>query len=508
MSIGTPIISSKQMRRIEEQAFSSGASAEKFMETVASELLELMQDELPHRIGVYVGKGNNGGDGALLANLLYERGFEVDVIALFPISECSELLQKHLKTFEKKKKILSFETSKTLPFSYELVIDALLGTGFSGELKGAFREAIDELNRFEGPVWSIDIPSGLRIDTADVSSQGQKYPPYVIAERTYFLGAPKRCFFEGKNFAALGRLIRVNFGLKVDEPSPFRLIEPTDIQRLLPSINRLRHKFDAGSILGVLSNPKMSGAMALCSLAAFRSGAGFVKLAIREEASPHELAAMAVIPPEVVRCFYHPQPNQGLRDVLQELGSIKACVIGPGYAQDRSAERFLKLFLKEVNLPIVIDGGALGAFVKKRVKYPKVAVLTPHLGELKRLLPISQFPSEEAFELCQRFVEEKRVTLVVKGAPTFIFHPEEPVLVSPFGSPAMATAGSGDVLSGVIAAQLSAGLGPREAAVTGAALHGLAGEFASEQLSPYSLIASDIVEQLPRVLSYFSPKIT
>lgn len=508
MTLGSPIITSQQMRRLEERAFANGESPEKFMDAVAHELLDLMHDELPHRIGVYVGKGNNGGDGALLANLLLERGFDVDIIALFPPKECSELLQKHLKAFETKKKILVFEKVKALPVFYELVIDALLGTGFSGELQGELKEAVDLLNTFEGPVWSIDIPSGLSGDTGHLPRKKSKKPPYVIAERTYFLGASKRGFFEGENFRAIGRLIRVNFGLEVDEPSPFRLLEPIDIQKLLPRVDRLRHKYNAGSVLGILNEPKMSGAMALCSQAAFRSGAGYVKLAIREGAEPEALATMASLPPEVVRSFYHPHPTQGMRDVLKELEPIKACAIGPGYGEDRGSARFLKLFLKEVDLPMVIDGGALYHLAKGRMKLPKVCVLTPHLGELRRLLPVGEFPSEAAFEICQRFVDEKRVTLVVKGAPTFIFHPDEPVLISPFGSPAMATAGSGDVLSGIISAQLAAGLSSRDAAAVGVALHGLSGEFAAEQLSTYSLVASDIVDQLPRVLSHFCPKIT
>jgi len=192
------------------------------------------------------------------------------------------------------------------------------------------------------------------------------------------------------------------------------------------------------------------------------------------------------------------------KEIIEASFNMKAAFIGPGFSTDKKAYLLLKTLLKHLHIPLVLDGGALYHLAKGRLAIPRGSILTPHLGELSRFFDLDDFPGEKSFQRCQDFADNHEVTLVVKGAPTFIFHPKSPILVSAFGSPAMATAGSGDVLSGVIAAQRAAGLNPREAAALGVCLHGLAGEEAAMRLGLYSMMASDIAQSLPDVFIQLS----
>jgi NAD(P)H-hydrate epimerase len=230
----------------------------------------------------------------------------------------------------------------------------------------------------------------------------------------------------------------------------------------------------------------------LSSLAALRGGAGIVKL-LHPAGMEAELSTS---PYELIRVPY----NYKDVDAIVELMN-KACAtfIGPGMGQSPEAKKLLLAVLPRLEKPCVIDADALNIIAQEKATIPKNAIITPHHGEMMRLLHTTEklkldIPS---LEICRTYAEEHEVTLVLKGGPTFIFHPNNPYIVNPTGDPGMATAGSGDVLTGLLAALLAQGLPPKDAAALGVFLHGIAGEVACEDTSSYCMIASDIIFRFP-----------
>ena len=245
----------------------------------------------------------------------------------------------------------------------------------------------------------------------------------------------------------------------------------------LPPIETSRHKYKAGYVLGVAGSLEMPGAAALSSEAVLRSGAGIVRLFTDH---PHGLRN------EVIREKY------SLVRIKKEAERADAYFIGPGLGRDGVVEKRLKALLGGIALPGVIDGDAL--FFLKKV--PPNAILTPHLGEMEWLLK-----KKPTLESCQKYAEKHQTILVLKGPTTTIFHPQKKPVVSTQGDPGMATAGTGDVLTGLIAGLIAQKMKPYEAAILGVYLHGTAGELAAADLTSYCMIASDLLDYLPIVFS-------
>jgi NAD(P)H-hydrate epimerase len=243
----------------------------------------------------------------------------------------------------------------------------------------------------------------------------------------------------------------------------------------LPLIQKSRHKYEAGYVLGVAGSEEMPGAAALSSEAVLRSGAGVVRLFTDH---PCHLRN------EVIREKY------SLPRIKEEAKRANSCFIGPGLGRTKNVEKRLKALLGIIELPCVIDGDALFFLSKNLI--PRNAVLTPHHGEMERLLKKKPTP-----ENCQKYAEENKTTVVLKGSETTIFHPKKKPVVSTHGDPGMATAGTGDVLTGIIAGLLAQKMTPYQAALLGVYLHGIAGELAADALTSYCMIASDLLDVLP-----------
>lgn len=472
--IGLPVVLPEKMVSLENAAFANGTDPAWCMEVVANHIASYIVRSGYKRVKILVGTGNNGGDGARLGALLLER--QVDAELLFLAGTGSELRERHLADFPGIKRPLA-------PFPAregELIIDALFGTGFKGPLPSDIIALIDMINREKRTVYSIDIPSGLD------GASGEPQPVAFFAKITFYCALPKEGFFLGRGFAYVGQLIHVPIGIDCTIDAPWYLIGLSDLHP--PPIDRLRYKFEAGVVSGCIASSAMAGAGILSAHAALRAGSGYVRLAFTKEGK----SAESLAPLEAVK-YACDKPEA----VLAVLNDAHAAWIGPGLPETGVGRTLVEAFLQEIAIPCVIDGGALFHLSQmKNYKLPKNAVLTPHRAEMHRLAPLTGGRADS--EICQSFVDKHKVTLVLKGAPTWIFHPNTPALISPFGDPGMATAGSGDVLTGVIAAQLAAGLTPREAAFFGAALHGISGYLAAQNLSSYSLMARDIIDYLPK----------
>jgi NAD(P)H-hydrate epimerase len=462
------VVTSAEMARLDKLSIQEGCSEEKFISEAGRKVAECAMKLGLKRVTLLIGKGNKGADAFAAGAVLLQEGVSVEAIEPFEKGQGSEWNQKFRSRFLAK----GGQVSKQLEFQ-GLIIDGLLGTGFKGKVEGSLARIIEKANESGRPILAIDIPSGLDGTTGEAKGAAIK------ATQTVTLGFPKMGLFLGEGWNLAGRVRVESFGLpqKFEEMAKAVALIPDETQLKLPPMKRNRHKYQAGYVLGYAGSQLFRGAPKLAGIAALRAGAGIVQLFSNGEVGevPLELIARKWSAPAWTR----------------EMKRSSAVFVGPGLGKETSIG-----FLKTAVIPCVIDADALSL----GAAYPKHSILTPHVGEMLRLLGLKKTPSEKALlELSQEFVDKKKVILILKRAPTFIFSHQSLPIIIPRGDPGMATAGSGDVLTGILAALLAQGMGCFEAARLGAYVHAMAGEMAAEKRTSYGLIASDLIDELGSV---------
>lgn len=490
------VVKAQEMARIEKLAYSQGASEEEFMNQAGFGVAELAQRIIAKlhakpKIILLCGSGNNAGDAYVAGKLLHAGGFVVSALSFAPYDKSSPLCQLQSKRFVDAGGVIHYiQDPQDIKFGdAELLIDGILGTGFHGEVKGLFKEAIEKANASSIPILAIDIPSGINGSTGEVGGSA------IQAYATLFLGLPKvGCFFE-RAWNHAGDIHVFDFGLGEkfinEAKADYLLIEDATVGHLLPKINRTRHKYQAGYVIGIGGSKGMPGAPVMTSFSALRAGAGIVRLFHPEEME----AELAFAPYEVIRQGY---PSGDAKPILEAMNRASAIFVGPGIGTSSAALKILEQVLPVVNKPCVIDADALTLLSAHSIRLPPQTIMTPHHGEMKRLLKTQEELSfEQLLERSRAFSQEKNITLVLKGAPTFIFHPHTVPYICSRGDPGMATAGSGDVLTGIIAAFLAQTKDPLKAALLGVQLHAVAGEYASKKETPFCMTATDITAALP-----------
>lgn len=491
------VVKASEMSRIEKAALKAGSSDMAFMEAAGLGISLCCQNFLKKNASVEIillcGKGNNAGDAYVAGLQLMKMGYQVVAWEFFPPKESSPL-KKHqqerfsahggrFKTIYQKADIEIQRPS--------LFLDGLFGTGFQGRLEGFLTEAIEIINHCGQPIFSIDIPSGLNGNTGAVETTAIK------AAKTLFLELPKTGFFIGNGWNYIGELESVDFGLPrqfIDEAhQDFLLLVPSQVASYLPSIQPNRHKYEAGYVVGLTGSSGMSGAAMLSGASSLRAGAGIVRLWHPEGTQ----AEMSTIFPELLHNYY----AHNFEELIASFNKASANYFGPGIGRSQETFNILSRLLQSVSSPCVLDADALFFLSEtSHIRLPNNSILTPHKGEMDRLLDITDkgIPlDDDYFRRCQEFTDLNQITLVLKGAPSLIFSPNTTPFISTRGSPGMATAGSGDVLTGIIAALLGQKLAPLHAALLGVYLHGMAGELAAKEKTAYSLIASDLINTLP-----------
>lgn len=490
------IVTPKQMHSIEQEAYQNGASEEDFMEEAGSGVALIAHDyaeayHIDRNIVLLCGKGNNAGDAYVAGIHLLKLDYKVVALQLWPLEECTPLCRKHHQQFTIDgglvKDVRHLE-DLILPH-YGLVIDGLFGTGFKGQVKEPISSIIRLINQSKLPIISVDIPSGLNGEDGTVGSEA------IMATETAFLGLPKKGFFLNEGWNFIGKLRYVDFGLEhhyiEDLDSKFLMLTSDTVKQWLPVIQRNRHKYHRGHVIGLAGSPSMPGAALLSSYAALNGGAGIVHLMH----PPGMEMLLACSPYEIIKVPFEYGKTD---DLIASLNKASAVYMGPGLGRSKETQELLKKILPLLKKPCVLDADALFMLSENAIALPEQTILTPHHGEMQRLLghKSPENLDEQFLDQCQAYCEKMQVTLVLKGAPTFILSPFEPILVNPTGDPGMATAGSGDVLTGLIAALASQNVHPRKAAALGVYLHGLAGEYGSEIKTSHCLIASDLIENL------------
>lgn len=510
------IVTSSEMKRCDHHAIHAlHIPAIVLMENAGRSVV----DEIARQFGalagkrfiIFCGKGNNGGDGFVAARHLFNRSAEVTVILLSRPS----VLQGEAKTqYTALKRIAALssdptslqilewgarEISSMLPRS-DFVIDAMFGTGFDGEMKGAYKSALDWINNSTGSKVSIDIPSGLNADTGIIQGSAVK------ADLTVTLGWKKAGLIlnDGISYSGLVKVVDISIpraSIK-DSLDALYVVEESDIRSVLPVRSSQAHKHTMGKVLVLAGSTGLTGAAAMTSTAAMRAGAGAVVLG-----TPH--SAYPVLAKKLTEVMVRPLAEtadgslsmKGLDEIRLYISWADVLVLGPGLSLHQETQELVRLLIAQTRLPIVLDADGLGAFSLHKKALAKhlsdEVILTPHIGELSRLTQIPAGTIErERIQIAKKVANEFNVTLVLKGAPTVIASNHKECFINKTGNPGMATAGAGDVLAGVMGGLWAQGMERTQAAYSAAYLHGLAGDIAKLKFGEKSLMAMDIHDHI------------
>ena len=448
------------------------------------------------QIVVFAGPGNNGGDALAVARMLSQKNYRVEVFLFNTKGKLSDECQINLTRLKDCGSIYFTEISTQFdpPVLSEkhLVIDGLFGTGLNKPLNGGFAAVVKYINASKAQVVSIDIPSGLmgEDNTYNIRSN------IVRANVTLSIQLPKLSFFFPENEEIVGEWELLDIGLKQSfinaATSPYATIEEQEIKRLLEPRKRFAHKGCFGHGLLIAGSYGMAGASILASKACLRSGVGL--LTVHVPIHNHDILQISV-PEAIVHTDIHDryfaQPT--------DLGSYDALAIGPGLGQEEDTALAMMEQIQGSNIPIVLDADAINILSSHRnwlSRIPKRCILTPHIGELERLIG-------KCMDTYERLTKVKELAaylqsyIVIKGAWSTIVTPEGNFYMNPTGNPGMATAGSGDVLTGILLGLLAQGYSQEDACKLGIYLHGLAGDIAADNLTEMAMTAGDIIQAIP-----------
>jgi NAD(P)H-hydrate epimerase len=470
------VLSLKEMAALEEQAFQSGITAAALMEAAGEAMAERIAAIYPgtRNFLVLVGKGNNGGDGLVVArHLAVKKENRVEIVLTAPEDQLGELPRAQLAQVRDgfpELDIDPWNDQIVFPYSDGVVIDALLGVQARGALRGVLAEVVAKTNaaraaRFFRTV-ALDLPSGLAAFEEDIPKERDAA---VIADVTIAVGFAKDMLVREALSAWVGRLEVVAWSQTSAQSSPRQVLVAHELAGLLPRRNALSYKGDFGKIAIVAGSPGFTGAPALCAQAALAMGTGLLSVITRPDAvsivamqSPHEAMVSGW---------------EKLGETPEVVAKASAIVIGPGLGDDAATVKILHAALA-VGCPVLIDADGLNALAKNLDLLREAkgyVLLTPHVGEMARLIA-RKFSPDERESVAREFVDKHHVTLVLKGTRTLITAPGQPFFINTTGNPGLSTGGSGDTLSGILGALLAQGLSPLDAARFGVWLHGHAAD--------------------------------
>jgi len=483
-------VTPEEMADCDRRAIENGTPGDILMERAGTAAAETaIRMTLPENgpIIVFAGPGNNGGDGLVLARKLRDSSYEVYVVlaavtgkGLSP--DCQTNLNRYTADGGTS---ISPRNMHELPYSAGLVVDALLGTGFRGEIKGVFAECLAKLSDYNCRILAIDTPSGINGKTGEVD------PFAVPADVTITFAAPKKGLLFPPGCGFSGSIFTADIGIDVEELTDRRIPGLSDVSALLPVQPADGHKGTFGRLLLVGGSETMPGAPQLMALGALRAGAGLVTLSV--PLSIHPLVAGRI--PEVLSSSFLPGDPASLPDAV----NFQAAAAGPGLGSSAATKKIVTHILKNWTIPLVLDADALNVIdnpLEIFMEYGGSLLITPHPGEMSRLMKCDPSDIVSMSQAAEKLATSAGITIVLKGRPTRVFHRDKGSCTIPAGNSGLATGGSGDLLTGIISSLLARGMETFEAAVLGVFVHGLAADIAIEDSSRRSLIPTDVASFL------------
>lgn len=508
-------VNSTKMKQIDDYSVEvCQIPALELMERAAKEVVAVMKERInkSDRILAVCGPGNNGGDGVAAGRILYLQGYHVAILFIGEEEKASPSMKIQL---ELAKKIgVPFENSYKL-YEYNIIIDAIFGVGLSRAISDEYEEVINSINQKVNTVYSVDIPSGISADNGKVLNVAVK------ADETITFGHQKLglLFYPGAEYA--GNITIADIGFPVEATLQAKLdsffYEEEDLG-MIPKRRTYSNKGSYGKVLIIAGSKGMSGAAFLSAKAAYRSGAGLVKVITSE-------ANRIILQTSLPEALFAAYDEEGLgseekqQKLIDALRWASVVVIGPGIGISRTAEELVQTVIRKSSVPVIIDADAItllaknadlhlgvsGKTVQERLQYydsllGEQTIFTPHLLELSRLIGTSVSEiANNLIDTAHQCSYNSKLIYAVKDARSIVTQGKR-MYVNVTGNNGMATAGSGDVLTGIIAALIAQGMAPYEATCLAVYIHGLAGDVAADEKGYYSLMASDIVNSIEIVI--------
>ncbi|MBW1678744.1 MAG: NAD(P)H-hydrate dehydratase [Deltaproteobacteria bacterium] len=461
------------------------------------------------KVIIFTGRGNNGGDGFVIGRHLINRGVEVVIFLLTEKGRVTGDAQINMELYQKLKPIHELHHPEDLiQFKDEigqgsLIIDAILGTGLKSEVTGFYREVINYINSLSIPVVAVDIPSGIDASTGRVLGVA------IHAKLTVTFGLPKLGLVIHPGLDLVGSMEVVDISipdyLVREENIQVELLESSDIIQLLKHRLANTHKGHYGHLLIVAGSAGKTGAAAMTSEAALRIGAGLITLGIPSSLNP-------IMENKLTEVMTEPLPETSSQTLsIKSWGKVKelmegkkAIAVGPGISTHPETIEVVSHIVRNSSVPLIIDADGINALSEKQDLLKEATsplVLTPHIGEMARLLQSSvQRIQEDRVGVAKKFAQENGVCLVLKGARTIIAEPQGSVYINPTGNPGLASGGTGDVLTGMIAGLVAQGYSVSEASRLGVYLHGYIADSLTRKIAEMGMTATDLLAKIPLTL--------
>jgi NAD(P)H-hydrate epimerase len=514
------LVTAEEMREMDRRTIESfGIPGRVLMENAGRGATEFLMELFPNigrtRVGVLAGRGNNGGDGYVMARCLSQRGVGVTVFLLGESSRVSGdaaanlalLSPMGIPVFELPD-ASAFDAARDRLRRIDLWIDAILGTGLRSDVRGYLKEVINFVNSLKKPVFAVDIPSGLNSDT------GRPCGACIRATATATFAFAKTGHYQHPGAHLCGELRVVDIGI------PPHISAAVGPKQMLLSVQQAvshlqsrpsdAHKGSSGHLLVIAGSTGKTGAAAMCALAAMRAGAGLVSLGIPGTLNP-------ILESQVLEVMTEPLPEitagalgtSALDKILSLLEGKRCLALGPGLGQAPETGELVRKLITTAEIPVVIDADGLNLLAgKTEILAQRTAptVLTPHPGEMARLIGTAVKTVQADRITCARQLAMRLgIHVVLKGAATLTAHPDGHVFINPTGNPGMAAGGMGDVLTGLIAGFVTQGVGMEGSCHLGVYLHGAAADTLAHTMGPWGYLASEVMGAVPAELRKLMP---
>jgi hydroxyethylthiazole kinase-like uncharacterized protein yjeF len=506
------LVTAAEMQKMDGETIRSfGIPGRVLMENAGRETTRVLLEKFPDiegkSLGILAGRGNNGGDGFVVARNAAQRGIAVSVYLLSSSDHVTGDARANLELLPALKvpvveipDTASLSNCEAAMAEHDIWVDALFGTGLNSDVRGHYRDAIDLVNSFGRPVLAVDIPSGINADNGQICGTS------IRADVTVTFAFPKigHAVFPGVHYTGTMEVVDIGIPPHIaDAVAPRQFLTThAEVARSLILRTPDFHKGDTGHLLAIAGSTGKTGAAAMTCLAAMRTGAGLVSLGAPKSLNTTLETMLVEVMTAPLSETGEGALSENAFDQIDPLLKGKQCVaMGPGLGTAAETGRLVLKLMRKCQIPMVIDADGLNNLVGQDAIFEKLkapAVLTPHPGEMARLTGLSTARVQRDRVSCARdFATATRTIIVLKGAGTVIAMPDGRVHVNTTGNPGMASGGMGDVLTGIIAGLITQGYSPETSAVAGVYLHGAASDTIASAGEPVGYLASDVIKQIP-----------